>query len=190
MGNPTESLTSDKGEIRVWDRFLGWLRRNGNRVGWKIVAQVLAVVLGLTGWVIAAKTAEPRIPLSAAAIFFDRFYREVSDPARIHTAWETMTTQTFKDYSSLPYPQFRKYWAKQLKPSIFDVSKDGSSTFAVSLQYHPKGQYKAKNHPKADMAAVLACDNRLARWTFADCGSESLRLEDIKKYDLRVLDGG
>ncbi|MBE3203245.1 MULTISPECIES: hypothetical protein [Parafrankia] len=191
MKNPSKSTNSDSRKIPFWDRFVGWLSEHGNPLGRKLVAQVMAALLGLAGaWIIAAKTIEPRIPLDAATVYIGRFYREISDPAKIHAAWQNMTTKTFQTYSSLPYRNFRKFWANQQRPSILDVSKDGSNTFAVSIQFHPKGKPKGTKDPEAHFAAVLQCDDRVAIWTFTNCDSRSLKLEDLKDYDLRVLDGG
>jgi hypothetical protein len=168
-----------------------WIKKRGWIISKKIAGVIVAAILAIaSAWIVAAKTAEPRIPLSAASEYFVRFYQQVADdPAKTRMVWNTMTTETYRDYSSLRYPKFAEFWSKEKQPSILDVSKDGSNTFAVSLIFHSKNGEDGAKLRKFDFAAVLVCDDRQARWTFSDCGSESLLLEDSKNYDLRVLEG-
>lgn len=167
-----------------------WIKKHGWIISKKVARGSVATILAISSaWIVAAKTAEPRIPLSAASEYFDSFYQQVADPAKTQTVWDTMVTETYRDYSHLPYSKFAEFWSNEKKPSILDVSKDGNNTFAVSLIFHPKDDIDSEELRKFDFAAVLVCDDRKARWTFADCDSESLRLEDSKNYDLRVLQG-
>ncbi|WP_007516510.1 MULTISPECIES: hypothetical protein [Pseudofrankia] len=152
---------------------------------WSLTLATGAVVALLGTWIVAAMTVRPTITLSAASTLLENFHRDAADPAKVRDAWNTMTTTNYRRYVGITYPKFREFWQNETPPDIVHVSKDGDQTFSVLLVYHPKGGGNLQNQ----FAAVLVCDDWRARWTFGDCGAESLRLDDIKHYDYRVVQG-
>lgn len=169
----------------------GSAAQNGEakRFGWKVVSLILGAVLAIPGaWVLATQTFRPGISLSSASAYFENFHKQVIDPVERRTVWDDLVTDNYRKYGGFnsSYRKFSGFWGSQNRPAITHISKDGESTFAVSLVFYPKGENPDILHPSR-FAAVFVCDDWRARWTFGDC--DSLRLDDIKHYDYRVVEG-
>ncbi len=160
-------------------------------VGWGVCSLVLGAILAIPGaWMLAAQTFEPGISLSSASSYFEKFNTEVLDPTERQSAWDTMVTTNYRRYSGFnsSYAEFSRFWGHQNRPAISHISKDGKSTFSVSLVFFPKSRGEKGLQP-SKFAAVFACDDWQARWTFKGCDSDALRLDDVKHYDYRVVEG-
>jgi len=164
------------------------------RIGWKMLSLLMGALLAIPGgWLLATQTFEPGISLSSASAYFENYERTVMNPATRRTAWDTMVTRNYQKYGGFhsDYRRYSQFWGGQQKqPSIRHISKDGKNTFAVSLVFFSKDRGdRPSTRLNSDFAAVFVCDDWKAKWTFKECESSSLRLDDTKHYDFRVVQG-